>query len=87
MISEGRASARPDRGHAEACPLRRSESLLFRLRRSLLDQALVRLPAREDKVIVIPVIPPRAGRNIAHVHELPVSHVGRLETKVITDRG
>ena len=38
-------------------------------------------------MIVVAVIPPRTGRDIAHLDKLPVGHIGRLQPKIISDRG
>ena len=40
--------------------------------RVLLGQALLGLAAGDDEVVVVAVVPPRAGRHVAHFHELPI---------------
>src|SRR4029077_12735889 len=62
-------------------------AMLLRTYRNPLGQALLRLAARDDEVIIFAVAPPRARRHVAHFDKLPIGRVRRLESEVITDCG
>ena len=49
----------------------------------LLDQSLLGLATRNDKVIVLAVTAPRPGGHVLRVHKLPIGHVSWLQPKVV----
>ena len=48
-----------------------------------LRQALLNLAARQDKMVVLAVSAPWAGRYVPHFNKLPIRYIGRLKAKII----
>src|SRR5205814_4760854 len=73
-------------GRTEQTARRLAALLLLLLVRRFLDEALLGLALGDHEMVIVAVIPPRAGWNVAHFDELPVSHVRRRQTEVIANR-
>ena len=52
---------------------------------TLRNQLLFLLALRQDEVVIVAVGSPRSRRDFSNFHKLPVRHVSRLETEVITN--
>src|ERR1700736_1155264 len=65
--------------------IERVATALFLFAWRSLSELLLGNPFRHNEVIVVSVIPPGTGRNIIYFYKLPVGHVSRLQTEIISN--